>query len=46
MSDALAGILESKQAERLATGFVSPGPVWHPDASTTSSTSAGATCTS
>ncbi len=32
MSDALAGILETKQAERLATGFVfTEGPVWHPD---------------
>jgi gluconolactonase len=32
VSDALAGILESKEAERLATGFVfTEGPVWHPD---------------
>ena len=32
MSDALAGIVESKEAQRLATGFVfTEGPVWHPD---------------
>ena len=32
MSDALSGILESKEAHRLATGFVfTEGPVWHPD---------------
>src|ERR1043165_7154954 len=32
MSDALAGILESTEAERLATGFVfTEGPSWHPD---------------
>jgi len=32
MSEALSGILESKEAERLATGFVfTEGPVWHPD---------------
>jgi gluconolactonase len=32
MSDAPAGILESKEAERLATGFgFTEGPVWHPD---------------
>ena len=32
MSDALAAILETSQAERLATGFVfTEGPLWHPD---------------
>ncbi len=32
MSDALSSILESKEAQRLATGFVfTEGPVWHPD---------------
>ena len=32
MSDALSGILETTQAERLATGFVfTEGPSWHPD---------------
>jgi gluconolactonase len=32
MSDALAGILETSKAERLATGFVfTEGPLWHPD---------------
>jgi len=32
MADALAAILETTQAERLATGFVfTEGPLWHPD---------------
>jgi gluconolactonase len=32
MADALAAILETKEAERLATGFVfTEGPLWHPD---------------
>jgi gluconolactonase len=32
MSDALSKILESPQAERLATGFgFTEGPLWHPD---------------
>jgi gluconolactonase len=32
MSDALSTLLESTQAERLATGFVfTEGPLWHPD---------------
>ena len=32
MPDALDAILESKDAERLATGFVfTEGPLWHPD---------------
>jgi gluconolactonase len=32
MADELAGILETTQAERLATGFVfTEGPLWHPD---------------
>src|SRR5687768_18484666 len=32
MADALAEILETPQAERLATGFVfTEGPLWHPD---------------
>src|SRR3989441_2504698 len=32
MSDALAGILETNEAQRLATGFVfTEGPLWHPD---------------
>jgi gluconolactonase len=32
MSDSLASILETKEAERLATGFVfTEGPLWHPD---------------
>jgi Gluconolactonase len=32
MTDALASILETKEAERLATGFVfTEGPLWHPD---------------
>ncbi len=32
MADALAGLLESREAERLATGFVfTEGPLWHPD---------------
>jgi sugar lactone lactonase YvrE len=32
VSDALSSILESKEAQRLATGFVfTEGPVWHPD---------------
>ena len=32
MTDALASILETREAERLATGFVfTEGPLWHPD---------------
>jgi len=32
MTDALGSILETKEAERLATGFVfTEGPLWHPD---------------
>jgi gluconolactonase len=32
MSDALAAILETREAERLATGFLfTEGPLWHPD---------------
>ena len=32
MSDALSGILETREAERLATGFgFTEGPLWHPD---------------
>jgi gluconolactonase len=32
MSDSLVGILETKEVERLATGFVfTEGPLWHPD---------------
>ena len=32
MADALAGILETREAERLATGFgFTEGPLWHPD---------------
>jgi sugar lactone lactonase YvrE len=32
MSEALAEILDSTQAERLATGFgFTEGPTWHPD---------------
>ncbi len=32
MSDALPGILETREAERLATGFgFTEGPLWHPD---------------
>jgi gluconolactonase len=32
MSDALSAILESTEAERLATGFAfTEGPLWHPD---------------
>jgi gluconolactonase len=32
MADALSAILETTQAERLATGFVfTEGPLWHPD---------------
>jgi gluconolactonase len=32
MTDALATILETTEAERLATGFVfTEGPLWHPD---------------
>jgi gluconolactonase len=32
MSDALSAILETTEAERLATGFVfTEGPLWHPD---------------
>ncbi|MGH7366558.1 MAG: SMP-30/gluconolactonase/LRE family protein [Candidatus Rokuibacteriota bacterium] len=32
MADALAGILETMEAERVATGFVfTEGPLWHPD---------------
>ncbi len=32
MADALAMILETREAERLATGFVfTEGPLWHPD---------------
>jgi len=32
MADELSTILETKQAERLATGFVfTEGPLWHPD---------------
>lgn len=32
MDDALSGILETTQAERLATGFqFTEGPTWHPD---------------
>jgi gluconolactonase len=32
MPDALAGILEAGEAERLATGFVfTEGPLWHPE---------------
>ena len=32
MADALAGLLEAGEAERLATGFTfTEGPLWHPD---------------
>ncbi len=32
MADALAGLLETSEAERLATGFTfTEGPLWHPD---------------
>jgi len=32
MADALSSILETREAERLATGFVfTEGPLWHPD---------------
>lgn len=32
MADGLAGLLETSQAERLATGFTfTEGPLWHPD---------------
>ena len=32
MTDALSAILETREAERLATGFVfTEGPLWHPD---------------
>ena len=32
MADALAGLLETTEAERLATGFTfTEGPLWHPD---------------
>ena len=32
MAEGLAGILETTQAERLATGFVfTEGPLWHPE---------------
>jgi len=32
MADALSGILETNDAQRLATGFVfTEGPLWHPD---------------
>jgi len=32
MADELAAILETREAERLATGFVfTEGPLWHPD---------------
>ena len=32
MRDALSGILETREAERLATGFgFTEGPLWHPD---------------
>ena len=32
MADALAAIFETRDAERLATGFVfTEGPLWHPD---------------
>jgi gluconolactonase len=32
MADALSGILETKDAQRLATGFAfTEGPLWHPD---------------
>jgi len=32
MTDALGSLLETKEAERLATGFVfTEGPLWHPD---------------
>ena len=32
MSDRLSEIVESAEAERLATGFVfTEGPLWHPD---------------
>jgi gluconolactonase len=32
VADALAGLLETSEAERLATGFVfTEGPLWHPD---------------
>ena len=32
MTDAVSAILETEQAERLATGFVfTEGPLWHPD---------------
>jgi len=32
MNDELVGILETREAERLATGFVfTEGPLWHPD---------------
>ena len=32
MADDVTGIVESKKAERLATGMVfTEGPLWHPD---------------
>lgn len=32
MADALSGILETAEAERLATGFgFTEGPLWHPE---------------
>ena len=32
MADDLSNIVESQEAERLATGFVfTEGPLWHPD---------------
>jgi hypothetical protein len=32
MADALSTILETREAERLATGFgFTEGPLWHPD---------------
>src|SRR5258706_6416733 len=32
MADAMSAVLETTQAERLATGFVfTEGPLWHPD---------------
>jgi hypothetical protein len=46
MADALAVILETKEAERLATGFVfTEGRSGIPTASTTSWISGAATCT-
>ena len=32
MTDSLSALLETREAERLATGFVfTEGPLWHPD---------------